>query len=155
MRFFYNRVSFIPRLTFSAYCICSFPFMTEPSAPPDNVRKFNTSSTSIVVQWDQVPPADQNGVILSYTVTYKALPDGSEKTRNITAPTTVATLTGLNEYTNYSITVFASTIKGGGNKSVFIVVNTDGDSKFSQNFLFLLYTINGHNSTEASAYILL
>ena len=109
-----------------------FLSITEPNAPPDNVTKFNTSSTSIVVQWDQVPPADQNGVILSYTVTYSALASMSEKTELVHAPTRAATLTGLNEYTNYSITVFASTSKGGGNKSAPIIVITDEDSKFIQ-----------------------
>ena len=42
-----------------------------------------------------------------------------------------ATLTGLHEYTNYSITVFASTAKGDGNVSTPIMVVTDEDSKFS------------------------
>ncbi|XP_068677575.1 receptor-type tyrosine-protein phosphatase delta-like isoform X2 [Montipora foliosa] len=95
----------------------------KPNAPPEDLREFNTSSTSIFLQWDPVRPADQNGDILSYTVTYRALPDGPEQT--LTAPTTHATLTGLNEYTNYSITVFASTIKGDGNISVPIIVRTD------------------------------
>ncbi|XP_068677582.1 protein sidekick-1-like isoform X3 [Montipora foliosa] len=101
----------------------------KPNAPPRNVRKFNTTSTSIVVQWDQVPAADQNGVILSYTVTYQALPDGSEQTHQVNAPTTLATLTGLNGYTNYSITVFASTIKGGGPVSQPLIIITDQDAE--------------------------
>lgn len=46
------------------------------------------------------------------------------------APTAQANLTGLNEYTNYSITVFASTVKGEGNVSEPIIVITDEDSKF-------------------------
>ena len=66
---------------------------------------------------------------MSYTVTYKALPDGSPQRKVVSAPTTQVTLTGLNEYTNYSITVFASTVKGNGNMSEPIVVITDEDSK--------------------------
>ena len=100
-----------------------------PSAPPSNVQGHNTSSTSIFAQWSNVPAADQNGVILSYTVTYKALLDGSPQTKVVSAPTTQVTLTGLNEYTNYSITVFASTIKGAGRISAPIFVITDDDSK--------------------------
>ena len=46
------------------------------------------------------------------------------------APTTHTNLTELNEYTNYSITVFASTVKGRGNVSEPIIVITDEDSKF-------------------------
>ena len=123
--------------------LCPFPFLTEPDAAPGNVRRFNTTSTSIVVEWDKVPPANQNGVILSYTVTYKALPNGSEKTHKVTVPTTLATLTGLNEYTNYSITVFASTLKGGGIASAPIFVVTDEDSKYNViHFLFFVCTLN-------------
>ena len=90
----------------------------------------NASSTSIFVSWGQVPFLDQNGVIVSYTVTYIALPRSSTQTRNDNAPVNQTTLTGLNEFTNYSITVFASTSKGGGIQSTAIVVITDEDSKF-------------------------
>ena len=101
---------------------------TEPNAPPFNVQGHSTSSTSVLVQWNNVAAAGQNGVILGYTVTYKALPDGSPQIKVVSAPTTQVTLTGLNEYTNYSITVFASTIKGNGNMSEPIVVITDEES---------------------------
>ena len=106
-----------------------FVFFLGPNAPPSNVWGQNSSSTSIFVQWSNVPAADQNGAILSYTVTYKVLPAESPQTKVVSAPTTHVTLTDLNEYTNYSITVFASTIKGNGNLSEPIVVITDEDSK--------------------------
>ena len=105
-------------------------FSTEPNAPPASVTGHNASSTSIFVSWGQVPFLDQNGVILSYTVTYRALPRGSSQTKNVTAPSNQTTVTSLGEYTNYSITVFASTSKGGGNPSTPIVIITDEDSKF-------------------------
>ena len=79
--------------------------------------------------WDQVPAAHQNGTILYYTVTYRALPSGSAQTRSVSAPANQMTLTGLNKYTNYSITVFASTNKGAGNVSAPIFIVTDEDSK--------------------------
>ena len=94
-----------------------------------------------MVQWGDVPAADQNGIILSYTVFYKALPSESPLVKVVNAPTRQAFLTGLNEYTNYSITVFASTYKGGGNVSVPIIVVTDEDSKFSFNFLFQTFIL--------------
>ena len=58
-----------------------------------------------------------------------ALPGGSSQTKNVTAAANQTTLTSLNEYTNYSITVFASTSKGAGNQSTPIVVITDQDSE--------------------------
>ena len=82
-----------------------------------------------MIQWSDVPAADQNGIILSYTVTYKALPGGTPKTEVVIAQTTEVTLTDLSKFTNYSITVFASTVKGAGNDSEPIIVVTDEDSK--------------------------
>ena len=105
-------------------------FYSEPNAPPFNVQGHNTSSSSILVQWGDVPTAAQNGIILRYTVTYTSLPGGSTRTKVVNSPTTKAILTGLNKYTNYSITVFASTSKGDGNVSEPIVVVTDESSKF-------------------------
>ena len=90
---------------------------------------FHTSSTSILVQQGDVPAADQNGIILSYTITCKALPGGTPKPEVVIALTTEVTLIDLNEFTNYSITVFASTVKGAGNDNEPIIVITDEDSK--------------------------
>ena len=110
---------------------------TVPNAPPSNVQGHIRSPTSILVQWGDVPAVDQNGIILSYTVTYRELPDGSPQAKVVNAPTTEATLMPLNEHTNYTITVFASTIKGGGNVSEPITLRTEEDSEFSKCFKFL------------------
>ena len=106
---------------------------TEPNAPPGNVQGHNTSSTSILVVWETVPVADKNGIILSYTVTYTALTGGIPRTAVVSAPITHVTLRGLEEYTNFSILVFASTVKGDGNASAPIIVTTDQDSKSLKN----------------------
>ena len=87
------------------------------------------SSTSILVRWDSVPAENRNGIIISYTVTYKELPSGSTNSQKVNAARTQATLTGLNEYTNYSIAVFAATSKGDGNASEPIIVITGEDSR--------------------------
>ena len=114
---------------FDFWLLYSCCFKSEPNAPPSNVTGHNASSTSIFVSWGQVPFLDQNGVIVSYTVTYRWLPSGPLQTKNVRAEGNQTTLSGLNEYTNYSITVFASTLKGGGLESTVIVVITDEDSK--------------------------
>ena len=88
------------------------------------------SSTTILVQWDSVPAENCNGIIKSYTVTYKELPGGSTNSQAANAATTQANLTGLKKYTNYSINVFASTSKGDGNASEPIIVMTGEDSRF-------------------------
>ena len=120
-------------------------FSTEPSAPPSNVSAHSENSTSIFVSWGDVPFSEQNGVMVNYTVTYTALPSGPTRTKVVTTSANQTTLTGLNEYTNYSITVFASTSKGGGNQSTPIVIITDEDSKFAITkfaYRFLLHFIH-------------
>ena len=62
-------------------------------------------------------------------MTYTALPGGIPRTVVVSASTTHKVLRGLEEYTNYSILVFASTVKGDGNASDPIIVTTDEDSK--------------------------
>ena len=83
-----------------------FFIVVVPNAPPDNVRGNNETSTSIFVQWDEVPADNQNGIIVNYTVTYTELPDGSPTDEVVViAPKRNATLTTLIKFTNYSITV--------------------------------------------------
>ena len=85
--------------------------------------------------------ADQNGIVLTYTVTYMVLPDETPQSTVLIAAITQANLTGLMKYRNYSITVFASTAKGDGNVSEPIIVITDEDSKFS---IVLRFIFNCH-----------
>lgn len=107
-----------------------------PNAPPANVMGNNVTSTSIFVQWDEVPADNQNGNIVNYTVTYTKLPSGSLLVEVVIAPKRNITLVQLNKFTNYSITVFASTVKGDGSVSTPIVVLTDLNRKFTQTLSF-------------------
>ena len=102
-----------------------------PNAPPAKVTGNNETSTSIFVQWDEVPANNQNGIIVNYTVTYTELRTGSSLDEVVIAPKRNITLVQLNKFTNYSITVFASTSKGGGSRSDPIFVITDEDSEYN------------------------
>ena len=103
--------------------------MPGPTAAPANVIGQNSSSTTISVTWDDVPAADQNGIILTYTITYDSLTENHHGNVTVNYPDHQRNLTGLREYVNYSITVFASTVKGYGPPSDPIIVITDQDSK--------------------------
>ena len=70
-------------------------------------------------------------------MTYTALPGGIPRTAVVSASTTHIALMGLEEYTNYSILVFASTVKGDGNASDLIIVTTDEDSKLPNALQYL------------------
>ena len=70
-------------------------------------------------------------------MTYTASTGGIPRTAVVSAPTTHVTLRSLEEYTNYSIFVFATTMKGDGNASAPIIVSTDQDSKVVKELMML------------------
>ena len=98
------------------------------------MRGHNTSSTSILVEWDDVPAYDQNGIIMSYNITYQSLTENHSNSTTVDYPVRQVTLLDLKEFVIYSITVFASTKIGDGPASDPVYVKTDEDSKY-----FLLY----------------
>ena len=76
---------------------------------------------TLIVQWD--PPSSPGGIITTYMVTYN---DITVHTNN---NDTTYTITGLEAYTNYSITVIACTSNGCGNESdvVFGITAAEGE----------------------------
>ena len=94
------------------------------------MRGYNTSSTSILVSWDEVPADQQNGIITGYTITYQSLTEKHNGEVSAGPNDRQKNITGLREYVDYNITVFASTVKGDGPpSSPVLVVRTDQDSK--------------------------
>ena len=104
--------------------------VSETDGVPQNVRGQNSSSTSILVMWDEVPADKQNGIITSYTITYQSQRENDYGSVQAGPYDRQKEFTNLKEYVNYNITVFASTAKGNGPPSdPVIVVRTDQDSK--------------------------
>ena len=105
-------------------------FVPEPDGAPQNVRGHNRSSTSISVSWDQVPVEQENGIITGYTITYHSQTENDNGTVLTSPSERQKTISGLKEYVNYNITVFAFTVKGDGPPSdPVLVVRTNQDSK--------------------------
>ena len=102
---------------------------SEPAVAPPNVRGHNTSSTSILVLWDEVQAEHQNGIITGYTITYQSQTENHNGSVPASPGDREKNITGLREYVDYDITVFASTAKGEGPSSPVIVVRTDEGSK--------------------------
>ena len=94
------------------------------------MRGYNTSSTSILVSWDEVPADLQNGIITGYTITYQSQTENHSGSVSAGPSDRQKSIMGLKEYVNYNIRVFASTVKGDGPpSSPVLVVKTDQDSK--------------------------
>lgn len=94
-----------------------------PSSPR-NVTAINVTINSITISWLRPDPA--NGVIESYSIRVERIDDGETERRisNISADVFEHNITGLMEFVNYSIVVFAFTDKGRGPGSEPIVVQT-------------------------------
>ena len=105
------------------------------------MRGQNSSSTSILVTWNEVPTVEQNGIITGYNITYKSQTENDNGSVQVNGYVRQTESTNLKVYVNYNITVFASTVKGDGPASDPIVVRTDQDSKyiFLLSFLFGRY----------------
>ena len=76
------------------------------------------SSTTIAVMWEEVPPIDQNGIIIAYEVVYTPLETFGRVVEtnavNVSGLNMSVDLTGLHEYINYTISVRAFTDVGAG-----------------------------------------
>ncbi|NXW34850.1 SDK2 protein, partial [Phaetusa simplex] len=87
-----------------------------PSSGPSNVSALATSSSSVLVQWSDIPEADRNGLILGYKVMYKEK-DSEARVQFWLAEGNAsrsAQLSGLGKYTLYEIRVLAFTRIGDG-----------------------------------------
>ena len=91
-------------------------FPLAPSSFPQDVTATTVSSTEILVSWDEIPPVDQNGIIILYEVQYEPLMTfgGQLTTMAMNTSNTSIVLGGLQEYVEYNISVRAHTIAGPG-----------------------------------------
>ena len=107
-----------------------FVVLLAAPAVPQSVDGSSPSSTSIVVSWDHPLPQDQNGLIVNYTVLSQL-----EQELNMTSTNgngTTLTLSDLDVFTNYTISVMAHTSAGAGDPSAEIMIRTlDGSEFFS------------------------
>lgn len=90
---------------------------------------FNTSSTSINVTWQPIPPDHTYGIILTYQVKYWRRDKPNDNVSNVTVNSTElqVELKGLGKYKEYSIQVAGSTVVGLGNYSEVVFVRTEQD----------------------------
>lgn len=112
----------------------SFPIA--PAGPPQDLKIIVTSSTGLMVSWEPPAPEDQNGEIVGYSVTVET--EEQDRVSRSTQTHFIAgggssnfSLEGLHPFTNYTITVSASTQVGEGPPTPPQTVQTpeDGESK--------------------------
>ena len=97
----------------------------------------NTSSSSILLSWEEVQAELRNGIITGYNITYQSLTENDNGFVTTGPDDRQANLTGLKEFVEYNISVVAFTVKGDGPPSL-IVVRTDQDSESNHLNVFSL-----------------
>ena len=100
----------------------------------------NTSSTSILVSWEELQAELRNGIINGYNITYQSLTENDNGFLQASPNDHQANLKGLKEFVEYNISVVAFTVKGDGPPSV-IVARTDQDSESNKLNVFSLYVM--------------
>ena len=106
-----------------------FSAITGPVSPPADVTADVLSPISIHVTWEEVPPFDQNGVIIAYEVSYEPLNtfDGQLEVASMNSTDMFIILSGLQEFLGYNITVRAYTVAGPGPSSDVVANMTSED----------------------------
>ncbi|XP_032428130.1 receptor-type tyrosine-protein phosphatase S isoform X4 [Xiphophorus hellerii] len=107
----------------------------KPSAPPQEIKCSTTSSTSLLVSWRPPPLKSQNGDLTGYRVRYQAVgpsegaSDDTDPMEELPVPPTEerVLLQRLEKWTQYQITVSASTEIGPGPESEPLICRTDED----------------------------
>ena len=102
-----------------------------PSVSPKILRIVSLSNSSVQVTWELIGPVLSNGIPSGYTVRHRAtsLPGTSYSNCVVSAGTNTLVITGLQIYTNYSVSVRAASHVGPGPYSPDSIVKTDEGSK--------------------------
>ena len=120
--------------------MCDLFILVVTASSPSNVRVAALVSTNIHVNWTEVPEIDQNGIITQYEVMYEPLITfGALSTLTDNTTRLSITLTNLEEYVEYNISVRAYTSVGPGPYSAGIVQRTLEDGKksdFQENLIY-------------------
>ena len=136
---------YVSRLSFLSYYHFPRNSFTVPRAPPSDVTGTNTSSTSLRVNWGEVPFSDQLGIIRGYRVLLWRTNQSEQILQNVTVASRNVSFMELEKYTNYSIRVSAFTVKGEGNKSepIEVITDEDGESLRSESGRIVSTKANG------------
>ena len=126
-----------------------FVFYIAPAAAPTNIALQILGTQSIQVTICPPPQIDQNGLIISYTITYTGNPfDTSPQSMTVIVslsyPATATecsttTLTGLEEFNNYTVTVRAVNSIGPSDASSGVTAQTNAaGSNYTMYYLLSL-----------------
>ncbi|XP_068725120.1 uncharacterized protein [Montipora capricornis] len=98
-----------------------------PSSTPSGFRGHNVSSTSIQVNWEDVPKSSVNGILLGFHVACNLVNCSEEQVMDLPRENHSCVFRGLEKYKNYSCCLRAYNNFGNGSWSEELVISTDED----------------------------
>ena len=102
-----------------------------PTIAPNITEIRHISNSSILVTWSTLSPIELNGNLANYTVRYQVSSSSDNfETRVAAAGTNTFIITGLQIYTNYSVSVRAASQVGPGPYSSASTVQTEEGGEF-------------------------
>lgn len=111
----------------------SIQFYTVPNSPPSNIQTISTTNT-IRVSWQPIPPADANGNITGYLVFYRPVLSSGE-TYNVVATSDMSVeLVDLAPGTKYAIRVLGSNAFGNGVSSLLMYTSTKVAGNYTHSY---------------------
>lgn len=110
-----------------------------PTVPgqPSNVTAVPHSTTSIKVEWDPVQECEKNGEITNYIVEVYNRTAYEVAYDNVSGNAFSVVIEDLQEYTNYSVVVYATTAAGGGRFSEYQNTTTHRPGAYKENNSFI------------------
>ena len=88
------------------------------------------NSTSVLLKWEPVPPASQNGIIIRYTIHFRDVEEKENGSMSVKAPAVNATVNGLRQKAEYLFWIVAATSVGDGPSSVSKTATTKGKGHY-------------------------
>ena len=109
-------------------CASHIIYAAAPSGPPENFTAVVTGPRTIDLQWGR--PLTPNGLITSYTLQY------TNVNQSLNGATSRYTAENLNEFTNYSFSLSASTSAGTG-PSTAVNATTQEDGEYGGYYMYI------------------
>ena len=88
-------------------------------------------TTSVLLKWEPVPRASQNGIIRNYTIHFTDVEKKETGSVTVKAPAVNATVNGLRQKAEYWFWIAAATSVGYGPSSVSITATTKGKGHYT------------------------
>ena len=125
--------------------IVNLAVLLAPSGPPRNVAVEVLSSTEVHVEWDDVVDFERNGVIIFYEVMLQPFTTFDNQipismAMNVSGEDLNVTVSGLEEFVEYNVTVGAGTVAGPGPFSQEINVTTQPGCEYAHTSHLLVST---------------